>query len=642
MLSVHDRKRRREGLGVEEALCKALGWFFPLMAKFGVVSVEELLFRKYPYVCPYCRHCPHKDAICKSTKGVAQTLDHHALGEIRRSNDIRRPKRLNVWQQMFDDIYPRDAATLGSGRSTIGLLEELGELAEAVRVFQKFPKYFAGEAADVFSYLMGIANEHEIKLTMEDGQTFDFETQFLVRYPGMCIQCGHRICVCPSIPEATVGRLAKELDIPPSERLFGLDPVLAEERGKHVSESVLQDLGGISAINLQLPLDRGEANQALVQLCLKLSQELILRSPSLSAALREAALRMAADSRGPGSKDQGSASGSVLILLSQVWPLLNLAAIPDDHSLPSRLGSLLRAQSVRIGVVTALPKEFAAMRIMLDEEVPIAVAGDPNNYVLGRIPTATGADHLVVVTLLKEMGNNSAASAATNLLRSFPRVEDILMVGIAGGIPSPDSPDTHVRLGDVVVSNKEGVLQYDNLKLGLQRIKIRSNTSKPSSRMIGAVNVLESGRFMRNYPWEEYLARASKLEASDRPHESSDVLFDPKKNRRAKVIQPGQLSRRQGLPMIHFGRIGASNVLLRNSVLRDLLRDEHSVLAIEMEGSGIADAAWNLGQQYLIIRGICDYCDETKSDLWQGYAAIAAAAYARTVVSSVNPQSYQG
>jgi hypothetical protein len=55
MLTIHDRRKKKEGLDVVDALCKALGWYFPLLAKLRIRSVEELIFRKYPYVCPYCR-----------------------------------------------------------------------------------------------------------------------------------------------------------------------------------------------------------------------------------------------------------------------------------------------------------------------------------------------------------------------------------------------------------------------------------------------------------------------------------------------------------------------------------------------------------------------------------------------------------
>jgi hypothetical protein len=37
----------------------------------------------------------------------------------------------------------------------------------------------------------------------------------------------------------------------------------------------------------------------------------------------------------------------------------------------------------------------------------------------------------------------------------------------------------------------------------------------------------------------------------------------------------------------------------------------------------------------LVIRGICDYCDSHKNKEWQGYAALAAAAYAKLLLSLV-------
>jgi nucleoside phosphorylase len=51
-----------------------------------------------------------------------------------------------------------------------------------------------------------------------------------------------------------------------------------------------------------------------------------------------------------------------------------------------------------------------------------------------------------------------------------------------------------------------------------------------------------------------------------------------------------------------------------------------------MEGSGIGDAAWQANGRFLIIRGICDYSDRHKNNVWQGYAAAAAAAVARALI----------
>jgi hypothetical protein len=52
MMVAHSRHKKREGLTFVDAICKGLGWYFPLMAKFKVASLEEIVFRKYPWVCP--------------------------------------------------------------------------------------------------------------------------------------------------------------------------------------------------------------------------------------------------------------------------------------------------------------------------------------------------------------------------------------------------------------------------------------------------------------------------------------------------------------------------------------------------------------------------------------------------------------
>lgn len=96
MLSIHERPKKKENLNVQDALCKALGWFFPLMAKFNVESVEELVFRKYPLVCPYCRRAPHEDAICKSVKGTSKTVNHDEVLKHYQTNSANRPVGLNL------------------------------------------------------------------------------------------------------------------------------------------------------------------------------------------------------------------------------------------------------------------------------------------------------------------------------------------------------------------------------------------------------------------------------------------------------------------------------------------------------------------------------------------------------------------
>jgi hypothetical protein len=107
--------------------------------------------------------------------GTSESVNHPDLALVRQRHSIRNPAGLDDWQQMFQQIYPRSADE--RGRSTVGLLEELGELAEATRVFGKYPRYFVGKAANIFSYLMAIANQHQLRLLQEE-KNFSFESLF--------------------------------------------------------------------------------------------------------------------------------------------------------------------------------------------------------------------------------------------------------------------------------------------------------------------------------------------------------------------------------------------------------------------------------------------------------------------------------
>lgn len=290
-------------------------------------------------------------------------------------------------------------------------------------------------------------------------------------------------------------------------------------------------------------------------------------------------------------------------------------------------------EKCRFAVVTALPKEFAAMIAMLDGARSLSLAGDPNDYFMGKIPAADGTgNHVVVVALQKKPANNSASAVASHLPHSFPNLEDVLMVGIAGGVPQPKDPDKHVRLGDVVVCDQNGIVQFDHVKWEQGHVKVRSAAPPPSASLLGKARILEAGRLAGSYPWEQHIQRA-KVEGAARPATSEDRLFASGDSVR-ELIHPDDPWRRSGHPRIHYGAIGSSNVLLKNPEVRDALRDNFGVRAIEMEGSGIADGTWSARLGYIVIRGICDYCDAHKNDTWQGYAALAAGAYARALIES--------
>lgn len=85
-------------------------------------------------------------------------------------------------------------------------------------------------------------------------------------------------------------------------------------------------------------------------------------------------------------------------------------------------------------------------------------------------------------------------------------------------------------------------------------------------------------------------------------------------------------------PAIHYGIIASANQLMKDAVVRDTLAAEKGILCFEIEAAGLMNRF-----PYLVIRGICDYSDSHKNNDWQGYAAIAAAAYAKELLKRMVP-----
>jgi hypothetical protein len=81
------------------------------------------------------------------------------------------------------------------------------------------------------------------------------------------------------------------------------------------------------------------------------------------------------------------------------------------------------------------------------------------------------------------------------------------MVGIAGGVPHPNAPDKHVRLGDVVVSNEQGVFQWDSVKRTPEGDEHRDASPSPSASLFGRSRLLEAGRIEGKRPWESLVPR---------------------------------------------------------------------------------------------------------------------------------------
>lgn len=328
-----------------------------------------------------------------------------------------------------------------------------------------------------------------------------------------------------------------------------------------------------------------------------------------------------------------------------------------EHPKPAANASkiALARTDYTVGWICALDTEYAAAQVFLDEEheAPDYVPDDDDNdYTLGRV-----GRHNIVIAVLPhgEYGIGSAASVAKDLSRSFPNIRIGFMVGVGGGAPS----ERHdIRLGDVVVSapgnGHGGVFQYDFGKMlqgePFHTTGVLNQSPKVLRSAVAGLktkyekdghfidetisDILEDNPRLRQ-KYGRPLASTDRLYRAGIPHPPNDEAScatccgnDP-----SHLVPRRERTMDEDNPAVHYGLIASANRVLKDASFRDKLSAEKGVLCFEMEAAGLMNQF-----PCLVIRGICDYSDSHKNKNWQGYAAMAAAAYTKDLLGRISQQ----
>jgi nucleoside phosphorylase len=316
-----------------------------------------------------------------------------------------------------------------------------------------------------------------------------------------------------------------------------------------------------------------------------------------------------------------------------------------------------------VGWITALPIELAAATAMLDEthRPPLEFAqheSDTNVYAWGRM----GEHNVVIASLAAGVyGTTSAATTASGLRASLPKVRVGLLVGIGGGISRPDG-DHDIRLGDIVVSQPEGttggVCQYDLVKAKSDSQRERKGfLARPPEVLLKALASIQAYHERQDAKVGELLEKMLKAnpKMGKKTKQSpgyiyqgteNDRLFQPyyqhAEGRDCNSCDAGEKvtrdERESTAPEIHYGIIASGNTLVKDAVQRDRIARDigEDCICFEMEAAGLMNHF-----PCLVIRGICDYADSHKNDKWQRYAAATAAAYGREFLDYVPNQELQ-
>jgi nucleoside phosphorylase len=274
----------------------------------------------------------------------------------------------------------------------------------------------------------------------------------------------------------------------------------------------------------------------------------------------------------------------------------------------------------------------------------------------GRFPLSRGDDyvfqagdicgHNVIIATLpagQEYGTGAAAALASQVKKFFPNLWFGLLVGVAAGLPNlSQSPPRDIRLGDILVGlpigNSAGLIPYDLGKEtanGFQPLRlghVLANTETLVRSAIGSIKLKAPHDAKAILPYYESMKHNDHTNGTFiDPGQDHDQLYevdDGIEHLVKREQRPGDRRTR-----VWYGPIGSGEKLIKNARKRNELRDKYNIIGLEMEAAGTMNQI-PVG----VIRGVCDYGDENKNKEWQPYAAAMAGAYAKTVLSQIQPK----
>ncbi|KAF3067879.1 hypothetical protein CFAM422_008541 [Trichoderma lentiforme] len=334
-------------------------------------------------------------------------------------------------------------------------------------------------------------------------------------------------------------------------------------------------------------------------------------------------------------------------------------------------------EDFQIAIICALPLEYDAVSLLLDkfwdddDESYGRARGDMGSYTNGRM-----GQYDVVLAVLPNMGTVAAAGAAASFRSSYPNLQLAFLVGICGGVPKSDGNEIH--LGDVIIS--KSAVQYDLGKRYHEAFVIKDTVDdtlgRPNKNIRSLVASFETEHIRDQLQQKAclYLKDLQSAAAKKRrpqnyqyPGINNDKLFKSSHIHKHRGKQPPckvcdnqtdafceqaakescnkigcdetQLEERTDLemrgstgdPEIFVGRIASGNSVMKSGEHRDKIAKEQKVIALEMEGAGVWDEI-----PCIIVKGVCDYADSHKNDLWQRYAAATAASVMKAVLGRYN------
>ena len=241
-----------------------------------------------------------------------------------------------------------------------------------------------------------------------------------------------------------------------------------------------------------------------------------------------------------------------------------------------------------VALITVTSTEEAGLQHMYEDWKPLFLEGDDQKYY--ETSFKRGNKTLKVVTARQSEMGMTAAGVLTMKMISVFRPKYVIMVGIAAGVAYKNEVDQ--IYGDVVVPDV--VWDYSSGKFV---------SSKRANVNFGGVGFIPRPHFINT--------DESILEAVERARESSKNECH-----------------------VHIAPMACGSTVVANSevVEKQVHSQYRNTAALDMESYAVmyaVKAAPVPKPKGIVIKSVCDYADEEKSDQYQKFAAFTSAQFAK-------------
>jgi diguanylate cyclase (GGDEF)-like protein len=186
--------KRNDAATALKFMPKIFGWTCALLRSVQPqgADLERIILQKFPGICPYCLHntcaCWDTPKPTMDSQRVSQTYYNRASQLARGPNDFE-VMFSQIYQHSWESGDPRGRYT----KIYLRLVEEISEVAEAVRFHHLYPENLENEIADLFAWWFALVSF----LRREEANGSATVADMLWRaYPGHCSDCQSTPCFC--------------------------------------------------------------------------------------------------------------------------------------------------------------------------------------------------------------------------------------------------------------------------------------------------------------------------------------------------------------------------------------------------------------------------------------------------------------